>query len=466
MEDNRFHKQLSPLNAWAFSFACIIGWAAFVMPATVFLPQGGILGSVLAFSLGAVLMGVVALNYHYLTQDCPVQGDIYSLVKTVLPQEHAFAAGWAIILSHLCCIPLNARALANFTRLFLEEVFDIRFHVRSSLSNSLLVELIIMILALVVIGLLNIQGIRVTGIFQTFLALVLLGGFVCIFIGACFSGEKAEGVLTPALYPGKSGFSSFLSIFSLVPWAFVGFDSLPMLSQEIRFSKKKIGSIMIVAVLAGTFIYIGGIFIALLGMPTAYDSWPEYVDHFSGIQGINSVPVISAAGRLMGRWGITIALYSAGAAILTGLIGFFASVSRQLYGMAKDDMLFAWLAKLHPKNGVPVNAVYFIVTVAIAINLMGNGITTIEEMASACTSFGYGYCSLSAFLKARKEKNTFFRIVGGVGTIACLFWMLLLFFPINGIDAAISTKGVVFLGIWIFIGIWGYAYSCMKKGQG
>ena len=57
-------KKLSPLNAWAFSFACAIGWAAFVMPATFFLPRGGLRGSTLAFLAGAAAMSVIALNYH------------------------------------------------------------------------------------------------------------------------------------------------------------------------------------------------------------------------------------------------------------------------------------------------------------------------------------------------------------------------------------------------------------------
>ena len=69
-------KKLSPLNAWAFSFACAIGWAAFVMPATFFLPVGGIPGSVWGFLVGGAVMRVIALNYHYLGNTYPTQGGI------------------------------------------------------------------------------------------------------------------------------------------------------------------------------------------------------------------------------------------------------------------------------------------------------------------------------------------------------------------------------------------------------
>ena len=41
---------LSPLNVWALSFGCAVGWGAFVMPGTTFLPIAGPLGTVLAGS--------------------------------------------------------------------------------------------------------------------------------------------------------------------------------------------------------------------------------------------------------------------------------------------------------------------------------------------------------------------------------------------------------------------------------
>ena len=55
-------KKITPLNAWAFSFACAIGWAAFVMPGTVVLPRGGVRGPILAFVLGGAARCVIAVG--------------------------------------------------------------------------------------------------------------------------------------------------------------------------------------------------------------------------------------------------------------------------------------------------------------------------------------------------------------------------------------------------------------------
>ena len=38
-------KYLSPLSVWGLSFGCIVGWGAFIMPGTTFLPLAGPVGT-------------------------------------------------------------------------------------------------------------------------------------------------------------------------------------------------------------------------------------------------------------------------------------------------------------------------------------------------------------------------------------------------------------------------------------
>ena len=53
---------LSPLNVWALSFGCAVGWGAFVMPGTVFLPIAGPLGTALGMVIGGVIMLIIGYN--------------------------------------------------------------------------------------------------------------------------------------------------------------------------------------------------------------------------------------------------------------------------------------------------------------------------------------------------------------------------------------------------------------------
>lgn len=55
-------RYLSPLNVWALSFGCAVGWGAFMMPGTTFLPIAGPLGTGIGMVLGSVVMLIIGAN--------------------------------------------------------------------------------------------------------------------------------------------------------------------------------------------------------------------------------------------------------------------------------------------------------------------------------------------------------------------------------------------------------------------
>ena len=59
-------RYLSRLNVWALSFGCAVGWGAFVMPASSFLPIAGPLGTVIGLCIGTLIMMIIGVNYYYL----------------------------------------------------------------------------------------------------------------------------------------------------------------------------------------------------------------------------------------------------------------------------------------------------------------------------------------------------------------------------------------------------------------
>ena len=64
MSENKVKKRtLSLVDVWAIAFGCIVGWGAFVMPGTTFLPIAGPLGTVIAMVIGTALMIIIGLNY-------------------------------------------------------------------------------------------------------------------------------------------------------------------------------------------------------------------------------------------------------------------------------------------------------------------------------------------------------------------------------------------------------------------
>ena len=455
-------KKLSPLNAWAFSFACAIGWAAFVMPATFFLPRGGLRGSTLAFLAGAAAMSVIALNYHYLGNLYPERGGIFNLVESSIGRDHAFVASWAMGLAHLCCIPLNARALGMLLRTILEEVLRVDFEVCFLHSDTLLIEAVIVVAALIGFGWLNARGIRQTAQLQTAGALVLLGGIVIMLVAVLFVVKDPAPRLEPAYGPGTVPLQGFMTVFIMTPWAFVGFDSLSKVSDEVGFPLKKLGLILVISVLCGAFAYVANIYIALLGMPDGA-RWPEYMEQVRGLAGVEAYPVALAARHTMGTPGLIIFFAACISATLTGLVGFFASISRLIAQMAQGGMLPRALGELDPERGTPVNAVWTVVVIALLLSLLRNAFDFIEELASVATSVGYGYCSLCALLMARRCGVRRYAATGLIGLLLGALWVFFLLVPVPGLSSAISRQATVCVIGWIFVGIAFYAFFTRRR---
>lgn len=433
------------------------------MPATVFLPQGGIRGSLLAFVLGGAAMCVVALCYHYLGNLHPTQGGIYSLVKASSRRSTAYVAAWGMSLAHMCCIPLNAKAMAMLIRVMLEDVFGLDFEVFFFQSDTLLLEAVLIVIGLLLFGFINVRGIRQTARVQTVGALILLGGIVIMLAAAAFTSEKGVGAFTPSDPPDKSFLPSFMSIFLIMPWAFVGFDSLSKVSQELSFPVKKVGRIMIIAIMCGTFAYIANILTTLLGMPEEFASWPDYLESLHDLPGIEGFPVALAARKAMGKVGTFVFFASCISATLTGLVGFFASVSRLLSQMAEDHVLLNSLGEIDLKHGTPVKAIWTVVILALLLSLVRDAFDFIEEVASVGTSLGFGMMALCTVKSARARGDRKYVWIGGIGVALCLSFLAFMLARIPGLSEGMSFKSWFLLMGWVFLGIANYSYFTRNR---
>lgn len=461
MTDFKFKKELSPLGAWAFSFGCLLGWGSLVMTGTEFLPAGGVAGSLLGFLAGGIAVAAIAMNYHYLASLCPGRGGIFYLLQNILNREHAFAASWAMCFAHLVIIPLNARALAELIKVVAAEYLNIHFHITLFNSHLLVVDFIVIILVLLLFAWINTKGIRLTGIIQSVLAVILLAGITTLFIMSMLSGVPVAEKLKPSFAPGQQPLIAVLIVFAMIPWAFVGFDSVPLLSREIRVSVKKIWLVMILAVAAGTFGYMANIVITVMGVSPTFTDWVDYTEHIDSFTGLDSIAVVGSVRTMFGTPGVIIAFVTLLAGVLSGPNGTIAVVSRQVYCMSRSNSLFPALSKTNSR-GVPYRAINFVMIIAVGMTLVSTTFNTMETIASIFTAFGYGYCSAAALQKAVLHKKKLYIFTGAFGLLVCLVWFVLLLIPFPGFGNTFTDVGYACLAIWVFIGIWGYAITCRK----
>ena len=74
-------RYLRPLDVWGIAFGCIVGWGAFVMPGTIFLPLAGPAGTIIAMAISMVIMLVIGRNYTFLMTHRPGSGGSLFLHK-------------------------------------------------------------------------------------------------------------------------------------------------------------------------------------------------------------------------------------------------------------------------------------------------------------------------------------------------------------------------------------------------
>ncbi|MBQ6490918.1 MAG: APC family permease, partial [Atopobiaceae bacterium] len=163
-------RYLSPTDVWAIAFGCIIGWGAFVMPGTTFLPVAGPGGTMIAMAASAAIMLVIGHNYAYLMNRHPGTGGVYSYTKEAFGRDHAFLCSWFLSLSYISIVFLNATALFVVSRTLLGSLLQVGVHYQVAGYDVYLTEVALSATALVVIGFLLINEKPLVQRLQTVLA--------------------------------------------------------------------------------------------------------------------------------------------------------------------------------------------------------------------------------------------------------------------------------------------------------
>ena len=456
----QLEKKLSPVNVWSLALGCIIGWGAFVMPGNTFLVKAGPLGTAIAMAAAALIMCIIANNYHFMINKYPVAGGEFTYTKMAFGERHAFVCSWFLGLSYLAIVPLNATALALIGRNLMNNIFQVGFHYSVAGYDIYLGEIILAEAALLLFAFLSIRGVKFAGIFQTGLVFALVGGVLIVTAAALLNPDVTFSNLHPAFTPGVSGIGGILAVVAVAPWAFVGFDTIPQAAEEFCFSPRKTKSIMVLSIIFGASVYVILNTVTAMVIPEGYATWADYIADLPNLEGVLSLPTFHAGQQLLGTWGLIFLGVAVLGAILSGIIGFYMATSRLLYSMSKEKVLPAWFGKLDPRFKTPSNAILFVLVIALAAPFFGRtALGWIVDMSSIGAAIGYGYTSLAAYRFAKKEGNTEVMITGIIGSIMALIFMILLLIPIPVFNCSLGKESYICFIIWIVMGVIFYVRS-------
>ncbi len=293
----------------------------------------------LSFILGAVVASFAGLSYSELAALFPKAAAEYVFVKEGFRSNFiGFIVGWLTIITSIIVAATVALGFAGY----MEELTNIP----------------ILVSALIILGvlsLINFLGIRESASLNTIFAIVTISGLaLIIYVGFSFPVETEIDYFESPL-----GVSGIIVAFVLVFFAFIGFEDMANVAEEVKRPQKTIPRGIMLSVLITAVIYI---LVSLASIRVV--GWEPLAD--------SSAPLAFVAQQRLGEQGhfvlSIIALFATASTILITLV----AGARIFYGMAKDGSLPSKLGLVHSKTKTPWIAVILIFVTSSGFVFVGD----------------------------------------------------------------------------------------------
>ncbi|MEP6495294.1 MAG: amino acid permease [bacterium] len=329
-------RSITPLQATALVVGIIIGASIFVQPSVITGTVPTLSAVYAVWIASGVLTLFGALIAAELASAYPQAGGVYVFLREAFSPAVAFLWGWAMFWTmHTGIIAVIAMVFARYMAFFIP-VGDAGLRVLA-------------VSAIVVLTGVNYLGVRQGSLVQTTLTIFKVGAIVAI-IAIAFTLGPRHAAVVQAAAPVPAAVAPTLTIrafaLALVAglFAFGGWHMVTYAAEETRDPERTIPRALVAGVLLVTACYVA--------LNAAY----FHLLPASVIAGSNRVAA-DAANAALGRGGA--AFMSAIVVVSTfgALNGVILSGPRAYLAMARDRLLVAWAAAIHPRFHTPHRAI-------------------------------------------------------------------------------------------------------------
>ncbi len=336
-------KELTLFDAVVYGIGIIIGAGIYALVGK----GAGLAGNALWLSF--VIGGIVALcsgfSYAELSSAFSKDAAEYHFARRATRNRmFSFVIGWLTIFAGIAAIATVSIGFAGYFR-----------------SLTGMPEIPVAVALLIACMIINLLGLK----FSTKLVILtsiiqVLGLLIVIALGIIYAGKFGMA----DIFDFSAGFNGIVSASSLVFFAYIGFEGIANMSEEINNPKKVVPKALVISILGATIIYV---LIAIASVSMA-----DY-RALAASDAPLALAVSTASEKLgyvfqTGSLLSIIALFATSSTVLIGCI----MTSRILYGMRDDHSFPESLGYIHPKNNVPYVSVLVISIIAIVLAVMGN----------------------------------------------------------------------------------------------
>ena len=456
---SEFDKVFSAWDILVIAFGAMIGWG-WVVSTGDWIGRGGVLGAVIGFAIGGIMVFFVGLTYAELTAAMPQCGGEHVFSYKAMGPVGSFICTWAIILGYVSVVCFEACALPTiityiypgFLKGYLYTVagFDIY---ASWLAVAMIVAFFITFI--------NIKGAKTAATLQTVLTVIIGGVGILLIVASVVSGDASN--LTPQLFAGDSASTTMKAIMSvavMTPFFFIGFDVIPQAAEEINVPLKKIGMIMILSIVLAVAFY------ALIILGVGYVMSPSDISSSQAGSGLVTADAMAKAfhSSIMSK----VLIVGGMCGIVTSWNSFLIGGSRAMYSMAESYMIPKTFAKLHPKHKTPINALILIGVLTMLAPFAGRQLLVwISDAGNFACCLAYCMVAVSFMILRKKEpdmprpyKVPAYKFFGTMAVIMSGFMVCMYCIPGSGGSLILPEWGMV--GAWSLLGVVFYVV-CKRK---
>ena len=458
------NKKVSAIGALGLSIGTAIGWGSFVVTGSSFLSKAGPLGSIIGILIGMLIMSVLAYNYHYMMNKYPdSNGGIYTFAKNTLGGDHAFLVSWFLIITYAAILWANVSSFSLFARCIFGSTFQFGFHYSVGGYNIWLGELLLSLFFLLLFAGVCLLKRNITTSIQGGLVLLFVALIVAGFIVAMVMHKGGIESFKPAFAPTSDNeFTQVIGVVGMMPWAFIGFESISHSSKDFKFRHKNVFRILIISIVVSALIYILVCLISISVFPG--DNWYDFLTHTNSLAHLDDIPVFYVMEQLLGVPGLVMFGIALLAILITSLIGNMLALSNLFHAMSEDGVFPKFFSKLD-KNGNPRNIIIAI-TIFTAVMLFFGRVLIgwIVDINTFCGIIVYTYLSVVTIKQARRDvsKGREGLIAGITGLILCIIFAVSVIANDFFNSDYLAKESILIFSAWAVIGFIYYAVLVKK----
>ena len=411
-------------------------------------------GVIFSFLLSGLACVFVSVCYAELASMVPIAGSAYTYAYATLGEFVAWIIGWDLILEYGISVAPVAASWSGYAQAYLQNfgftlppwatVAHLAFtgghvDVAHSQVDVLAVAVVLAITALIAIG------IRESTTINSILVVVQSVAILAFIVG--LAGALHPGNYYPAF---PHGFHGVVTGAALVFFAYIGFDTVTVASEEARVPERDVPRAVIGSLAIGAILYVAIAIVTVGIVPWAH------IDKDAGmadaVRRAGNNPLLSAVVTAAAIAGTTTVM-------LTSLLG----QVRIFYVMARDRMLPAFVARVNPHTrtpllttlvtGIVVAVLAGIVPLDVLLSLVNIG--TLSAFAIVCAGvFVLRYTRPDA-------KRPFRAPLGPV--VAVLGFGMCLYLMIGGLSGGTWLRFVVWFAVGVAVyAAYGYRHSLLR----